>query len=54
MEIRDPDKASDATTVNVICMKWGHVYGPKYVNNLYAGVTRHLVPGSALSTSAEW
>jgi len=28
--------------VNVICMKWGSMYGPEYVNNLHAGVTRHL------------
>ncbi|WP_111265303.1 hypothetical protein [Marilutibacter maris] len=28
--------------VNVICMKWGAMYGPEYVNRLYAGVRRHL------------
>jgi hypothetical protein len=28
--------------VNIICMKWGHLYGPEYVNNLRAGVARHL------------
>jgi hypothetical protein len=28
--------------VNVICMKWGSLYGPEYVNNLCAGVARHL------------
>lgn len=28
--------------VNVICMKWGKLYGPEYVNNLRAGVRRHL------------
>lgn len=28
--------------VNVICMKWGDRYGPHYVNNLYAGVKKHL------------
>ncbi len=28
--------------VNVICMKWGTVYGPEYVNRLYNGVRRHL------------
>lgn len=28
--------------VNVICMKWGSMYGPEYVNNLRAGVARHL------------
>lgn len=28
--------------VNVICMKWGKLYGPEYVNNLRAGVARHL------------
>jgi hypothetical protein len=29
-------------TVNVICMKWGKLYGPEYVNFLRAGVARHL------------
>ncbi len=28
--------------VNVICMKWGRLYGPEYVNHLCAGVARHL------------
>jgi hypothetical protein len=28
--------------VNVICMKWGRLYGPEYVNHLAAGVSRHL------------
>ena len=28
--------------VNVICMKWGSMYGPEYVNHLRAGVARHL------------
>lgn len=27
---------------HVICMKWGHKYGPEYVNRLYAMVRRHL------------
>jgi hypothetical protein len=30
------------TPVNVICMKWGKLYGPEYVNFLCAGVGRHL------------
>jgi hypothetical protein len=30
------------TPVNVICMKWGRLYGPEYVNHLRAGVARHL------------
>lgn len=29
-------------TVNVLCMKWGKLYGPEYVNNLFEGVRRHL------------
>jgi hypothetical protein len=29
-------------TVNVICMKWGQLYGPHYVNRLYAMTARHL------------
>jgi len=27
---------------NVICMKWGNVFGAEYVNRLYRGVRRHL------------
>lgn len=26
----------------VVCMKWGRLYGPEYVNRLYAGVRAHL------------
>jgi hypothetical protein len=29
-------------TVNVVCMKWGTLYGPHYVNRLRAMVARHL------------
>ena len=29
-------------TVSVLCMKWGTLYGPEYVNNLRRGVARHL------------
>ncbi len=32
----------EASSVNVICMKWGTLYGPEYVNNLCRGVQRHL------------
>jgi len=28
--------------VNVICMKWGSMYGAEYVNQLHMGVARHL------------
>ncbi|NOT16338.1 MAG: glycosyltransferase [Methylotenera sp.] len=28
--------------VNVICMKWGHKYGPEYVNRLFNMVQRNL------------
>lgn len=28
--------------VNIVCMKWGTVYGPHYVNRLYAMVARML------------
>lgn len=31
-----------AAPVNVVCMKWGSMYGPEYVNNLRAAVKRHL------------
>lgn len=26
----------------ILCMKWGRIYGPDYVNNLARGVRRHL------------
>ena len=28
--------------VNVVCLKWGQLYGPDYVNKLYRGVARNL------------
>ena len=28
--------------VNVLCIKWGHKYGPEYVNKLHSMVQRHL------------
>lgn len=31
-----------ALPLNILCMKWGALYGPEYVNNLAAGVRRHL------------
>ena len=30
--------------VNVICIKWGTLFGPEYVNRLYSGVRRNLSP----------
>jgi hypothetical protein len=33
---------TDATPVNVICIKWGTKYGPDYVNRLRNMVQRHL------------
>ena len=30
------------SVANVICIKWGSLFGPEYVNRLYAGVRRHL------------
>ena len=29
-------------TVNIVCMKWGDLYGPEYVNRLFGMVHRHL------------
>ena len=29
-------------TINVLVMKWGSLYGPHYVNRLYASVRRNL------------
>ena len=28
----------------MVCLNWGERYGPRYVNNLYRGVARHLSP----------
>ncbi len=28
--------------VNIVCIKWGTLYGPEYVNRLYNGVKRNL------------
>ena len=30
------------THVTAICIKWGTLFGPEYVNRLYSGVRRHL------------
>lgn len=32
----------DHPALTVVCMKWGTLYGPEYVNRLYHGVRRHL------------
>ncbi|MDB5525328.1 MAG: hypothetical protein JWM58_3091 [Rhizobium sp.] len=37
-----PDVIDDKNAVNVICIKWGSMYGAEYVNNLRRGVARHL------------
>ena len=42
MDTEGAAKSPAAKTLNVICMKWGRLYGPEYVNNLHSGVTRHL------------
>ncbi|MGQ0671376.1 MAG: hypothetical protein ACT4N2_00645 [Hyphomicrobium sp.] len=34
-------RAQAAKTVNVVCMKWGTLYGPEWVNRLYAMVVRN-------------
>ena len=31
-----------SSPVNVICMKWGTLYGPHYINRLYGMTARHL------------
>ena len=33
---------SELPKVNVLCLKWGRLYGPEYTNRLYRGVKRHL------------
>ncbi|MCH2095201.1 MAG: glycosyl transferase [Rhodobacteraceae bacterium] len=30
------------TLANIICIKWGTVFGPEYVNRLYSGVRRNI------------
>ncbi len=30
------------TTANIMCIKWGTLFGPEYVNRLYSGVRRNL------------
>ena len=30
------------TPANIICIKWGTLFGPEYVNRLYSGVRRNL------------
>ncbi|MHA6325778.1 glycosyl transferase [Roseivivax sp. CAU 1753] len=30
------------TQANIICIKWGTLFGPEYVNRLYSGVRRNL------------
>ncbi len=30
------------TPVDVVCIKWGSIFGPEYVNRLYSGVRRNL------------
>lgn len=32
------------TVKQVVCVKWGALYGPDYVNHLYAMLARHLSP----------
>lgn len=32
------------TAKQVVCVKWGTMYGPEYVNRLYGMVARHLTP----------
>ena len=33
---------SEQNSVNIVCMKWGTLYGPEYANRLYAMTKRHL------------
>ena len=37
-----PTAASEPAPANVICIKWGTLFGPEYVNRLYSGVRRNL------------
>ena len=32
----------DDTMVNVVCMKWGTLYGADYLNALFNGVSKHF------------
>lgn len=38
----NPDSLPEREVVNVVCLKWGAVYTPDYVNTLYSMVRRHL------------
>jgi hypothetical protein len=35
------DNAQRTKTANVVCMKWGELYGPEWVNKLYGMVSRN-------------
>ena len=35
------EAAQRSRTANVVCMKWGTLYGPEWVNKLYGGVVRN-------------
>lgn len=33
---------SNRPPVTILCMRWGHKFGPEYVHHLHAGVKKHL------------
>lgn len=35
------EAAQRSRAANIVCMKWGTLYGPEWVNKLYGGVTRN-------------
>lgn len=35
-------KVSDTSPANIMCIKWGTLFGPEYVNRLYSGVRRNI------------
>lgn len=36
------DKGHNMNAVNIMCIKWGTLFGPEYVNRLYSGVRRNM------------
>ena len=45
------DEAQRTKTANVVCMKWGKLYGPEWVNKLYgqAFAAIYVKPGAQVA-----
>ncbi len=42
LQDQPPRPSGECAVVNVVCLKWGTLYGPEYVNKLLSMVSRHL------------